>query len=546
MYGGEEYEEVTPASMAWFNDRVSTQNQAQPQTTRKNVVSMAPTVSSVYSQASQLPVSNNEWNEQNRNTMASSYYGEDISPPDSPVREDTRNGGDVSPISRSNSSVHPAFRVTQKPAGSAGSGIPVPRKQAPSQTDASPQSAARAYKRDLSAPLRWDKYSGEPTTNKSRGLPSTVNPENLVQQIKLRSTSGKSTGGAKPEELLIDTRPPWKGASGRAPIVSPVPEKPRSPTEQIPVPNRQNRKPVGSGIPSPPYASPVYGPREMPSQSTLSTVRQADTSPHQEDEPLTPVAASRPTTAQMIDANIQDSRLATPRSDTDVATPTAGDSRFSWTTQATNTTYNKNSPPSSPENVPPLPRTSSKYATNSIMNRARPITARNYTYDDPDAEPTPSASPTERRGTYLTAGATDNNLLLPPRSSSTRSPSITSTTTQRQKGPDKALPPTPQEIASHDHVSALQAQINDLMQQRRNVEKILRDLTRPEATNPMMTNFKIEREREKRVQALRDELNEIGMLEHDVGLRLHRAQRRHEREEGYEGFNTLWVRRVTS
>jgi hypothetical protein len=85
----------------------------------------------------------------------------------------------------------------------------------------------------------------------------------------------------------------------------------------------------------------------------------------------------------------------------------------------------------------------------------------------------------------------------------------------------------------------------DLTTQRNNVERVLRDLTAPGASNPLTTNFRVEREREKRIQALRDELNEIGLQEHDIGLKLHRAQRRREEDEGYEGFTTLWVRRVT-
>jgi uncharacterized coiled-coil DUF342 family protein len=120
-----------------------------------------------------------------------------------------------------------------------------------------------------------------------------------------------------------------------------------------------------------------------------------------------------------------------------------------------------------------------------------------------------------------------------------------STTTTTTTGGGKALPPTPQQLESQDHVGQLNAQLDDLRNQRRNLERVLRDLEAPEATNPLKTSFRAEREREKRITAIKNELNEIYMLEHDIGLKLHRANKKREREEGYEGFTTLWVRRVT-
>jgi hypothetical protein len=101
------------------------------------------------------------------------------------------------------------------------------------------------------------------------------------------------------------------------------------------------------------------------------------------------------------------------------------------------------------------------------------------------------------------------------------------------------------EANSQDHVESLQAQLDDLFTQRSNVQRVLRDLLKPEASNPLTTTFRGEREREKRVQALREELNEIALAEHDVGLKLHRAHKKREREEGGEG-TTLWIKRVTS
>jgi hypothetical protein len=500
---------------------------------RKAVVSMAPSVSSVYSQPSGFGYSEQN---PNRNTMASSVY-DDISPPDSPIYGTRNAAGDVSPIEpSSDNDIHPAYRVNK---AAVGSSIPVLRKATPSETAAG-KVANRAYKRDMTVPLRWDKYSGEPTTNKSRGLPSTVKPENVIQQVKLRSTSVKSSASSKDEAAMIDTRPPWKGASGRTAIVAPVVDQPG---QTAPLPRREIVQPATYGIPSPPLKSPIQGPREMPSANTL---KQADYTEAAPMTPRNPSFSSRPSTAHTVertDSNVrqsEDELHATPDKN-ESENPTDRGSRFSWTTQATNTTY-KQSPPSSPEDAPPVPRIpASQYNDGTIMSRSRPLTSRKNQYSPSDS-PTDSPIESRRPSDFLSVGIS-NSLTRGP---SVRSPSIASGSTAPQKGPDKALPPTPQELGSADHLSVLQAQLDDLNRQRRNVERLISDLTRPEASNPLNTNFKIEREREKRVAALKGELMEIEMAKHDIGLRLHRANRRQEREQGYEGFTTLWVRRVTS
>jgi hypothetical protein len=229
----------------------------------------------------------------------------------------------------------------------------------------------------------------------------------------------------------------------------------------------------------------------------------------------------------------------TPKATPTLDKPGGQDSRFSWTTQATNTTYQHSEPPSPP---PPLPAALVANA-NSIMNRSRPIPSRNYS---PGPESPVISTPPPMRKPLSNAHA------RPARTSSRVLPaglaspsSITSPTSSVSGGGGKALPPVPGALNAADHVATLQARLDDLATQRGNVERVLRDLTDPAACNPLVSNFRVEREREKRVAALRDELNEIGLLEHDVGLRMHRAQRRKEREEGYEGFTTLWVRRVT-
>jgi hypothetical protein len=508
---------------------------------------MAPTVSSVYSQPY-------DWNEKaGRPRAPSSYYG-DVSPPDSPpVQAQRRNSGDVSPIENDmERDIHPAFRIRQqKPTGS---GIPVARKATPSSANTLLQS--RAYQRDPSKPTKWDKYSGEPT-NSERGMPHRVKPGAVVQdieKIKLKVVAPvRETDSSTAIPLF---RPPWRGASGRATLVEPVADKPGQP---VPIPRREVNRP--SPIRSTPQSPSVSSEHLLPSpKSTVADIAGS----HTPADTIRPIPLPRGTSSsethslstkgsndtmrKVTTSTEDDERARTPTNPTypdgsQEQTPTRNgkgpDSRFSWTTQATNTTYQQ-SPDSTP---PPLPKNKLTIETsNSIMNRSRPITSgRNYS-PGPDSPISSVVSTVRKPIRGIRADGQDRQ--FPARKSSYASSVLSTATTTTTVG-GKALPRTPQELNSQDHVSSLQAQVQDLTTQRNNVERVLRDLTAPGASNPLTTNFRVEREREKRIQALRDELNEIGLQEHEVGLKLHRAQRRREESEGYEGFTTLWVRRVT-
>jgi hypothetical protein len=505
---------------------------------------MAPTVSSVYSQAT-------DWNP--RPPVASSYYGE-VSPPESPIEESRgRNSGNVSPVENDiERDIHPAFRIKQQK----GSQLPVARKPAPNTS-----SPSRAYQRDPSQPTKWDKYSGEPTTS-NRGMPHGVRPENVkesIESLKLRKAELTETPVNRAPK--IDTRPAWKGASGRSAIVEPVKDKPGQ-KAPIPRPRREVRKPspiiTSSYAASPTLNSPKSTVADVEASHTpTSTIRPVPTY-SQQPQSSSPLAeaphlvqkTSHDTLKNIHSSNLEnvgsknapDTRFGRAQ-DTMNGRPT--DSRFSWTTQATNTTYQHSPPSSPPPPLPPMPsdqNSSPPAPVESIMHRSRPIpSSRNFS-PSPDSPVTPTGPTSATTRKPLATLRDDGQDRKFPARKSSYAVSVASTTTNG----GKALPRTPHELNSQDHVSILQAQMEDLTTQRTNLERVLRDLTAPGASNPLTTNFRVEREREKRIQAIRDELNDISLQEHDVGLKLHRAQRRREAEEGYEGFTTLWVRRVTS
>lgn len=529
-------------------------------------VSHAPTMTSVYSQPYDLS------NPSAQPPVHSNYYG-DISPPGSPqlyASGKAHGSGDVSPIENDiGSDIHPAFRVNQKK--TTNTHIPVLRKVTPGSS--TPPNS--------SVDTRWDKYSGEPTTGPT-GLASQVKPGSALPILTGKRGPGQAKGAAPELDksrlksvteraatldkgLAIDTRPPWKGASGRTTLVPAPADKPE---RTMPMPMRDSKKHTDLPSPRSRHARPDvaqeaetesastregdinhspkpghpttsrstkapgigstgYGPDSYPSPVSVNGYP-ADKSEHQPVRPpFTPVHRNQHSTGNASKKSM------------DYSPGQQQDSRFSWTTQATNTTYQR-SPPPSPPPMPALPSTIKAVPASTggvVMSRTRPIpSSKNSPTVPSSAVITTSA---RKPVASLYSESTETLRHYPPHTSG-RTASLASTIA----GP-KALPPTPMEANSQDHVESLQAQLDDLFTQRSNVQRVLRDLLKPEASNPLTTTFRGEREREKRVQALREELNEIALAEHDVGLKLHRAHKKREREEGGEG-TTLWIKRVTS
>ncbi|KAF2803820.1 uncharacterized protein BDZ99DRAFT_467935 [Mytilinidion resinicola] len=201
-------------------------------------------------------------------------------------------------------------------------------------------------------------------------------------------------------------------------------------------------------------------------------------------------------------------------------------SRFSWTTYATNTTY-QNSPPPSPP--PPMPKSSIATSTptpapaaSPILNRRRPVVPSASTVSTPTPrKPLPPGTPTHaaRVVSMSSAYTVDRN--------------------------SKALPLPPPSLESQDHISSLEAQQDDLRVRRQNVARLIADLNATQPQNPLMTDYRKVREADVRKAEFVKELDEIKQEEHEVGLKLHRAWKKREREDpGME--SAFWIRRVTS
>jgi len=106
---------------------------------------------------------------------------------------------------------------------------------------------------------------------------------------------------------------------------------------------------------------------------------------------------------------------------------------------------------------------------------------------------------------------------------------------------------SPAEAESHDLVTSLQAQLDDLAHRRNNITKSIRAMTELMPKDHVILTEDVRRKREEeklKVERLRAEEADVRREEHDLGLKLHRAWKRRDKDAVYEPTG-LWVRRVT-
>jgi hypothetical protein len=116
---------------------------------------------------------------------------------------------------------------------------------------------------------------------------------------------------------------------------------------------------------------------------------------------------------------------------------------------------------------------------------------------------------------------------------------------------NKTLPPAPPEASAgeaQDRVAMLDAQLRALANRRININRSIKQMTELMPTDKLMNSSDVVRKRDeekRKVEALKAELSEVQREEYELGLKLHRAYKRLDREAEWEP-TTLWVRRVTS
>ncbi|KAM3510424.1 hypothetical protein MY10362_000048 [Beauveria mimosiformis] len=112
----------------------------------------------------------------------------------------------------------------------------------------------------------------------------------------------------------------------------------------------------------------------------------------------------------------------------------------------------------------------------------------------------------------------------------------------------KPLPPAPPEVSASDRVTHLTAQLDGLANRRLNIDRCIKQMTEQMPIDHLLNSDEVLRRRElerKKIDGLKAELAEIQREQHELGLMLHRAHKRQNKEAVYEP-TCLWVRRVAS
>jgi len=110
----------------------------------------------------------------------------------------------------------------------------------------------------------------------------------------------------------------------------------------------------------------------------------------------------------------------------------------------------------------------------------------------------------------------------------------------------KSLPQCPPELEASDKISTLQARLDDLARRKRNINKIKAALAESLRRNAIAYDARKRKDVESKLKNLDHEMSEVIQEEHEVALRLHRAQKKKDRDENNLEPSSLWVKRVTS
>ncbi|TVY32604.1 hypothetical protein LSUB1_G008153 [Lachnellula subtilissima] len=545
--------------------------------------------SSIYSQPSPNPIVTRF----GANTYKSPSHTEEVSPPSSPelssARQRSQNQADeeVSPIEEkmpdvSRLGLSQENRPDSRQDKPGGSNIPVLRREK-RRNQVAAAAANLVTRKDVGIKGRpakdpsWDPYTGEPTTA-DRGKKQSTTPAQFTPPgVNTRSASGQRFGnvssisaapktqltfGERVRNLKSPTltveRPEWKGASGRSKLVTPVEDKldvaplniPRKSEKGVASPSfRSPISPQSSseiGPVSPPLSDRVDPPTQTVFSDSGRSTPQSRNSPASENfaNPLSSNPVSAPRT--QVRANLP----VEPREPPPEAI-SPEEQRFR--DQYKHIAFDRNIP-AEPYVQPPSRFSVSTYATSGAHSTPRPSTDE---FDRPPMPTPPMPSPPQQFVAQPPSPIMSRKKAQGPRSGVTRkaipdsSPVFISMrkadASKRVSNIAKSLPMSPAEAESHDLITSLQAQLDNLSHRRNNITKSIRQMTELMPTDSVMVNDEVRRKREgekRKVEGLREEEADVRREEHDIGLRLHRAWKRKDKEAFYEPTG-LWVRRVT-
>ncbi|KAI9050779.1 hypothetical protein LZ554_004898 [Drepanopeziza brunnea f. sp. 'monogermtubi'] len=542
-------------------------------------------ISSIYSQPSPNPISSRYPREsyQTQGSYQTEYVDDEVSPQSSPELRpwDNRNqysddDEGVSPIDETPDISRLGFSDSGSSPRPPMSSIPVMRRDDHNKVAitaanlVSGKQTGHGPRGRVAHDPRWDPYSGEITTS-DRGKPQSVKP-GTFSPPSLRpvhkeagATLGVETHISAPPQKQNTSfsdrvrkfkgsnpapveRPPWKGATGRTTLVSPVQDQHHIPHLSIPrKSNNSSASPHSGGM------SPATTVRKRSDEISVRTVieRNSRNSPTvQSPKHVTPdpVIVSQSAATRNLTRNENDAPSELERDDTianiernfergireqlpgvaeqDGETYKQPPSRFSVTTYAPSEAATPR-PSKDTFETPLMPDLT------PLVNRTRPR------YVESPRAPSITSSVVSRKAV---ANGPSSPVFISMASIPAHLPA-----SKRSSNVAKNLPMSPAEAESQDLVTSLQAQLDDLAHRKNNITRSIRQMTELMPKDSVMLTEDVRRKRELekiKVERLREEEADVRREEHEVGLKLHRAWKRRDKGAVYEPTG-LWVRRVT-
>lgn len=448
-----------------------------------------------------------------------------------------------------------------------------------------------------------DGQKGQPSSYRSGGpQPEPQFPQlkertrQILAGLKEREAVKKSNWrNSPPVEDPLDNppeRPAWKGASGRTKLVEPVKNTPSARTKPLLL---LQRKKVERNIPSPTLeevseSEPFQSPKPAisatgSSLATLRTVESVDslkpvaplkgrnalrspTEPEFQTRTLeSPFQSPGPPPRNMYDAmpspapsTVQEYGADSPTlgsvASFDPARPNSSqeslsdsaqpmplqreaETASSWNTYATSNVDDYSGAPSSP--ISRNQFTSSPVSFNDSSAVPQPIMLRKRVAANNSGRGHDAYSGVSPFGNIGVRKSSSNILRKAVGTDKARSSSMMSGSSV-----SKSLPPTPVETSAADKAGTLEARMEDLARRKRNTNKIIIELRASLKKYAIVYDARKRKEVDKMIINLELELQDITNEEHETGLRLHRVQRRKDKDDFYEQPTGLWVKRVTT
>ncbi|KAJ5104054.1 hypothetical protein N7532_004583 [Penicillium argentinense] len=438
-----------------------------------------------------------------------------VSPVGSPAPRDSGSSFCVSPIEESEQ----PFRHEDKRSDyRASANVPLPQTDstdalpsAPNTSQAAPKTVQFAPHSDQSVPVRWDDYSGEPTTNNT-GKASQVNSRN--------TTFHKSSGSHASNFLLgvreqLQTKKKLAQARNRISSFSksepPVQKETRgrSPSRVLP-----SIEYSGNGA-STRDASPKFNNNLGFVPTTVTTITAGGLPKALPERQVTEYAYSGTRREQSKQRELPAQREQ-PEIKLDLTLdhtmpPFEPAARFDAVQPAMSANGPNHSPNDSPRESFHLGSKSTDDLP-SVMSRRRPI---------PISMPGVPISKKPAR--------------KPTPAEVTQEPPLTV-----QNAPEEQ----PKDPVSR--IESLDSKRTELGKRRNNLETVIHELTRVIQPSSFAYDMAVKAEVKKSVQSIENEIAEIKREEHELGLKIARAWRRLDEKENNGDGSNLWIKRVTS